>query len=98
MGIITALRDTAENAPFEDVAGSLSTLLPDTPIPYTLEDFGIGEQNDCISPRVIVELDEETVHIASTIYARDVGPALLMFMPLQYATVGGQPVGPVPEE
>ena len=95
-GVITTLRDDVANIPFEDVAGPLSTLLPDTPYAYSLADFGVPEQSDCISPRVIVETDDATLHIASTIYARGVGPVLLAFLPLQYGTVGGQAVGTPP--
>ncbi len=94
--IASGVLDDAANAPFEDVAGSLTALLPNTPIPYTLRSFGVGPQNDCISPRVVVETEEETLHIASTIYARDIGPVLLAFLPLQYATVDGNAIGTPP--
>lgn len=94
--IASGVLDDAANAPFEDVAGPLATLLPNTPIPYTLRSFGIGPQQDCISPRVIVETEEETLRIASTIYARDIGPVLLAFLPLQYAVIDGNNVGTPP--
>jgi len=94
--IASGVLDDAANAPFEDVAGPLVNLLPNAPIPYTLRSFGIGPQQDCISPRVIVETEEETFRIASTIYARDIGPVLLAFLPLQYAVIDGNNIGTPP--
>jgi len=93
---ISRIFNEAENAPYEDVAGSLSALLPDTPFRITLNAFGIANQSDCISPRILVETDEGTLHIASTIYARDIGPVLLAFLPLQYGEVNGVAIGTPP--
>lgn len=98
LDVVAGLAEEVAKVPFEEFAGNLESLLPtvpDFPLPRGLEDFGIPDRADCIAQGVEFNLEDEVYTITSTIYTRDLGPAMLFFLPLQYAVVDGEFVGTI---